>query len=79
LSPDGIHIAIVAPCFRGLSILNGETRVRIPISDAALNPSRSPDSRRLVCEELKAGESGHQALGPLADRALNIKFFGHAA
>ena len=72
LSPDGIHIAIVAPWFRGLSILNSETGVRIPISDAALNPSWSPDGKRLIYEELNAGESGNQALAPLADRTLRI-------
>jgi len=47
VSTDGVHIAIVAPWFRGLSILNSETGVRIPISDAALNPSWSPDGKRL--------------------------------
>jgi WD40-like Beta Propeller Repeat len=72
LSPDAVHIALVEHSRVGLSILNSNTGVRIPVTDRGLNPSWSPDGSRLVYEELDSSETAADSLVPARDRTLRM-------
>ena len=72
LSPDGVHLAVVDPSSRSLSILNGVTGGRIPVTPRGLNPSWSPDGSQLVYEELNVDENAPAPQAPDYERMLRI-------